>query len=97
MINALEGREQYQVCGQNCDPPDEHDVTPLFLKVNPVNRSQQPAKRMGIDLRGESDASLGCRCLNTANPSDVEQDRKMEADDFPQSQPLVLRASMARQ
>jgi hypothetical protein len=94
MINALEGREQYQVCGQNCDPPDENNVTPLFLKVN---RSQQPAKRMGIDLRGESDASLGCRCLNTANPSDVEQDGKMEADDFPQSQPLVLRASMARQ
>jgi hypothetical protein len=94
MINALEGREQYQVCGQNCDPPDENNVTPLFLKVN---RSQQPAKRMGIDRRGESDASLRCRCLNTANPSDVEQDRKMEADDFPQSQPLVLRASMARQ
>jgi hypothetical protein len=34
MINALEGREQYQVCGQNCDPPDENNVTPLFLKVN---------------------------------------------------------------
>jgi hypothetical protein len=97
MINAQEGREQYQVCGQNCDPLDENHVTPLFLKVN---RSQQPAKRTGIDLRGESDASLGCRCLNTANPSDVEhdveQDRKMEADDFP-SQPLVHRASMARQ
>jgi hypothetical protein len=97
MINPQEGREQYQVCGQNCDPPDENYVTPLFLKVNRSQQPEQPAKRMGIDLRGESDASLGCRCLNTANPSDVEQDRKMEADDFPQSQPLVLRASMARQ
>jgi len=35
MINALEGREQYQVCGQNCDPPVKMMFTPLFLKVNP--------------------------------------------------------------
>jgi hypothetical protein len=27
MINALEGREQYQVCRQNRDPPDEHNVS----------------------------------------------------------------------
>jgi hypothetical protein len=33
MINALEGREQYQVCGQNCDLLDENnDSTPWYRK-----------------------------------------------------------------
>jgi hypothetical protein len=27
---------------------------------------------MGIDLRGKSDASMGCRFLNTAKPSDAQ-------------------------
>jgi hypothetical protein len=55
MINALEGREQYQVCGQNCDPPDEDNVTPLFLKVN---QSTAPAacKKNGYRPTGR----IGC-------------------------------------
>src|ERR1035438_4708341 len=32
---------------------------------------------MGFDLLGESDASLACRCLKTAKPSDVEQSQKI--------------------
>jgi hypothetical protein len=36
MINALEGREQYQVCGQNCDPLDKNNVYTLVLESQPL-------------------------------------------------------------
>jgi hypothetical protein len=39
MINALEGREQYQVCGQNCDPPDENNVYTLVFESQPLSAS----------------------------------------------------------
>jgi hypothetical protein len=47
MINALEGREQYQVCGQNCDPPDENNVDTLVFESQPLPaaRAARAARR----------------------------------------------------
>jgi hypothetical protein len=36
MINALERRKQYQVCGQNRDPPDENNDSTIGIERQPI-------------------------------------------------------------